>query len=176
MIPALGMCLVGSPAMAGQAVNTAQTCDTKAYNSSVVMEAPAKWVWLNLGGVNIKVPYSKDWVISDKSIKPFEREITADARYYYFGRAESSPFEECYSFRQYAMIVKNGTSYKPGFKPYEAWVEKVGDNVVTFYQATGDRDTPGSRAVLLKRGKVIVINSNYGGWDKESLAILASIK
>ncbi len=154
---------------------TNAACDAQFYDASFDMKAAANWRWLNLGGVNVKVPYSAKWKVMANKLPVFEKETDGGTKTYFFGRAYSTPFDDCGAFRGYSLEVKTGTSYKPGFQPYEAWVEKVGNNIVTFYQATGDRDTPGSLAVILKKNKVIILHANAEGWNKEAKAILASI-
>lgn len=168
-----------TPAQAGNTPGlssvTDAACDAQFYDASFKMQAPAKWRWLNLGGVNVKVPYSAEWKVMTNKLPVFEKEVYGASKSYSFGRAFSTSFDDCGAFRQYVMTVTPGTTYKPSFQPYEAWVEKVGNNTVTFYQATGDRDTPGASAIILKGGKVIRFMPTADGWTKEARAILASI-
>jgi hypothetical protein len=167
-----------NPVLAQQTgVTSPAVCNEQSYLASIKSAAKPVLRWVNLSGVNLRIPTSVAWKVENKTLPRFEKSSSEKSGIgqYYFGIPMASAETDCEYVRQYDLRVTVGKSFAPGFSPYAARFERIGNNSVAIFSTTGDTDCPSEHAVVFVRGKVVEFQKTCSALDAASRAIIASI-
>ena len=162
--------------MAADTPTGSASCDQAAYTKSVVVSAKPVWQWVKMGNVYAKVPISAKWKIGAQklAVKVGATNSVTKESTFSFGRVLVSAITDCSVDREYSVDIKIGSVYKPDFSPYDARVERIGNNVATIVTPKGDTDCPTEHAIIFRGKNIIDFSKTCSAIDTEARTIIGS--